>query len=102
MTMAAAVASIRSCRRPGSGISSPSRVMKTGRRSPIDATAIRRFSASQTNGADEGDGEQRSLAAQHRREDRLVADLAEPEPVGVEADQRGAGEDQQQERERAR
>jgi hypothetical protein len=50
-TRAAAVASICSCRRFGSATSMPSRVMKTGRRSRIVPTAVRRFAASHTKAA---------------------------------------------------
>ncbi len=39
---------VRICCRPGSGTSIPSRVVKTGRRSPTAASAIRRFTVSHT------------------------------------------------------
>ena len=81
---------------PGSVTSMPSRVVNTGRTSPIDASATRRFSASHAVASDEGDREERPLAPQHRQEDLLVADLAEPEPVGVEADERRARQEEQQ------
>jgi hypothetical protein len=41
------------------------------------------------------DHEQYSLGAQDGREHLLVTDLAEPEPVGVEADQRRADKEGQ-------
>ena len=49
---------------------------------------------------DEGRREQRALRPQHRREDVLIAHLAEPEPVGVEPEQRRPGQEEQNDDER--
>src|SRR6185436_8398814 len=49
------------------------------------------------NRDDEREGEERRLAAHDRREDLLIADFAEPEPVGVEAHHRRPAEEEQRE-----
>ena len=86
-TTASPEAIVRSCRRPGSGTSMPSRVVKTGRRSPIGASAIRRFTVSHTAAIANAMVNSVALRPQHGEEHLLVADLAEPQPVGVEAEQ---------------
>ena len=50
----------------------------------------------------EGGGEERALRPQHRREDVLIADLAEPQPVRVEAEQRRSRQEEQDDDERER
>ena len=88
-TSGGAGASPRSCRPPGSATSMPSRVVKTGRTSPIDGKRHAQVEHEPADAQDEGDGEEHALRPQDGREDLLVADLAEPEPVGVEATSSG-------------
>ena len=44
---------------------------------------------------DEGDREERALAPQHRQKHVLVSDLAKPEPVRIEANERGSCQEEQ-------
>ena len=92
---------MRSCRPPGSVTWMPFRVVNTGRTLPIAASATFRFTHEPRRREDEGDREERALAPQHRQEDVLIADLAKPEPVGVEAkERRSSQEEQEREREK--
>jgi hypothetical protein len=69
-------------------------VVNTARVSPSDRSAKRRFSENQANAGHEDDREQRGLAAQDRGEHLAVADLAEPQPVGVEGEGRRSSEEE--------
>ena len=92
---AAPSASERSCRPPGSVTWMPSRVVNTGRTLPMARSACSGSTRATPWPATNVMREERPLTPQHRQEDVLVADFAEPEPVGVEAEERWPRQEQQ-------
>jgi hypothetical protein len=87
---------VRSCCRPGSDLHP---LLRREDRASLPDRAEREAKVDDEpeDRHDERDREERCLAANDRREDLLIADLAEPEPVGVEAEQRRPAEEDQRE-----